>query len=183
MWMKISMPGVWLVLLCLASRAQQYVPVDEGSTVTFKIKNFGILVNGSFTGLDGQISFDPNHLSAASFDVSIDASSIHTGNDMRDNHLREEEYFDVKNFPRIHFISTQVSGSGVNGGFQVDGKLTIKNTTKEISFPFTATAVGGDYLFKGGFKMNRKDFNVGGSSTISDHLELSLSVLAKNIKK
>ncbi len=157
----------------------QYKPVDQGSAVQFKIKNFGFSVSGSFTGLDGKIDFNPNNLAASAFDVSIDANSINTDNNMRDNHLREDTYFDVKNYPRIHFVSTKVTTSNKEGILFVFGKLTIKNQTKEISFPFTATPSGSDYLFKGEFKINRRDFGVGGSSTISDNLQVSLSVLAK----
>jgi len=157
----------------------QYKPVDQGSSVQFKIKNFGFNVNGSFSGLDGTIQFDPNNLAAASFDVSIDANSINTDNNMRDNHLREDTYFDIKNYPRIHFVSTKVTSSNKDGVFNIFGKLTIKKTTKDISFPFTATPSGDGYLFKGDFKLSRRDYEVGGSSTISDNLELSLSVLAK----
>jgi len=157
----------------------QYKPVDLGSSVHFKIKNFGFNVSGSFSGLDGRIEFDPDNLSTASFDVSIDANSINTDNNMRDNHLREDTYFDVKNYPRIHFVSTKVTPSNKQGILFIFGKLTIKKTTKDISFPFTATPSGDGYLFKGDFKLNRRDYDVGGSSTISDNLELSLSVLAK----
>jgi len=46
-----------------------------------------------------------------------------------------------------------------------------------------ATVSGDDILFKGQFKINRKDFSVGRSSTISDNMELSINVLAKNVKK
>ncbi|HVV03351.1 MAG TPA: YceI family protein, partial [Puia sp.] len=58
------------------------------------------------------------------------------------------------------------------------GKLTIKGHEKGISFPFSATAAMGGYLFKGAFKIKRKDFEVGGTSTISDEMDVSLSVFA-----
>jgi polyisoprenoid-binding protein YceI len=129
--------------------------------------------------LDGTIQFDPNDPTTANFNVSIDANSISTDNDARDNHLREDSYFDVKNYPRIHFVSTKVTPSNKQGVFYIAGKLTIKKTTKDISFSFTATPSGDGYLFKGDFKISRRDFEVGGSSTISDNLEVFLSVLAK----
>jgi polyisoprenoid-binding protein YceI len=155
----------------------QYKPVDKGSSIQFKIKNFGFNTGGSFSGLSGTIQFDPNNLSTAAFDVSIDANSINTDNNSRDNHLREDTYFDVKNYPRIHFVSTKVTQSK-EGGFMMYGKLTIKKKTEDISFPFTATPADGGFLFKGEFKINRRDFDVGGSSTISDNLEVVLSVLS-----
>jgi polyisoprenoid-binding protein YceI len=147
--------------------------------VQFKIRNLGFNVNGSFSGLDGNIQFDPNNLTAANFDVSIDANTVNTDNNMRDNHLRNETYFDVKNYPRIHFVSTKITTSNKTGILFIFGKLTIKNQTKEISFPFTTTPINEGFLFKGTFKINRKDFGVGGSSTISDDLEVSLSILSK----
>jgi polyisoprenoid-binding protein YceI len=57
--------------------------------------------------------------------------------------------------------------------------LTIKNTTKEISFPFQATPAGDDYIFKGTFTINRRDFDVGGSSTLGNDVTVSLTVLAR----
>ena len=167
-----------IVITCNLSIAQ-YKPVDNGSSIQFKIKNFGINTGGSFTGLQGNIIFDINHLNTANFDVSLDANTINTGIDMRDNHLRNDSYFDVKNYPRIHFVSTKVTPSTKAGVLFIFGKLTIKNQTKDISFPFTATTNNDGYLFKGVFNINRRDFGVGGSSIISDDLEVQLSVLAK----
>jgi polyisoprenoid-binding protein YceI len=156
----------------------QYKPVDNGSSIQFTIKNFGINTGGSFSGLQGNIKFDINHLADASFNISIDANTINTGNDMRDDHLREDTYFDVKNYQRILFVSTKVFPSNKEGVLFIFGKLTIKNQTKDISFPFTATPTGNGYLFKGTFDINRKDFGIGGTSTISDNLEVQLSILS-----
>jgi polyisoprenoid-binding protein YceI len=154
----------------------QYKPSDPGSSVNFTIKNFGINVNGQFTGLQGDIKFDPTAPAAAGFDISIDAATVNTDNSLRDSHLRSDSYFDVKNYPRIHFVSTKVTGE--NGSYYVTGKLTIKKTTKVISFPFSAAAANDGYIFKGKFNINRKDFDIGGASTISDNLEISLNILA-----
>ena len=157
----------------------QYKPIDNGSTVQFKIKNFGINTGGSFSGLQGNIIFDINHPEDANFDVSIDANTINTDNEMRDNHLRNDTYFDVKNYPRIHFGSTKVTTSSGTGILMISGKLTIKNHTKDILFPFTATATNDGYLFKAMFTINRRDFDVGGTSIISDNLEVHLNIVAK----
>jgi len=157
----------------------QYKPDDAGSSVQFKIRNLGFNVNGSFNGLGGNIRFNPDSLTTSNFDVSVDANSINTDNNMRDNHLRNDSYFDVKNYPRIHFLSTKITTSNKKETLFVFGKLTIKNQTKDISFPFSETPSGDGYLFSGKFKINRKDFGIGGSSTISDDLEVSLNILSK----
>ncbi|HMH20804.1 MAG TPA: YceI family protein [Puia sp.] len=168
-----------LVAVAGKSVSAQYKPVDNGSAVQFKVKNFGFSVDGSFTGLTGTVLFDPAQPANAAFDISIDANSVNTDNTMRDEHLRKPTYFDVKNYPRIKLESVKINAAGKKGGFLFSGKLTIRNHTKDISFPFTAEASGGGYLFKGSFTINRKDFEVGGTSTISDNLEVSLSVLAR----
>ena len=155
----------------------QYIPIDKSSMLTFRIGNFGFDVNGAFTGFKGTINFDPQNMSASSFDVTVDASTVNTDNNLRDEHLRSTSYFDVKNYPVIHFVSSKITSSG--NSFTAYGKLTIKGKTKDVSIPFTATTGADDYQFKGSFKINRKDFGVGGTSTISNELEVSLNVLAK----
>src|SRR2546430_7305011 len=165
--------------LALIIKAQSFTPLDENSSVKFKIRNFGFTVTGSFKGLKGTIVFDPNEPEKSAFDVTVDAGSINTGIDMRDEHLRSESYFDVKNYPRIHFVSTRVTRSNREGTLFVFGNLTIKNITKEISFPFTARPRNEGYAFSGEFRINRKDFDVGGSGTISNELLVNLEVIAK----
>ncbi|MEP6948161.1 MAG: YceI family protein, partial [Ginsengibacter sp.] len=132
----------------------QLKPVSQGSSVQFKIKNFGFNVNGSFTGLEGTIQFDPGDIAHTYFNVSIDANTVNTDNGMRDDHLRKDTYFDVKKYPRILFVSTKVTPSSKSGILLIFGKLTIKDQTKDISFPFTAEASGNGYLFKATFNIN-----------------------------
>ncbi len=177
--MKRFLFSVAILLTATFAFAQTYSPVENGSTIQFKVKNFGFTVDGSFKGLKGTIEFDPAKPAEAKFDVSIDANTIFTDNGMRDDHLREESYFDVKNHPHISIVSTKVAQSGKAGNFVFSGILEIKAVKKEISFPFSATPSEGGFVFKGEFKINRKDFNIGGSSTISDNVNVILNVVAK----
>jgi len=165
-------------LLAVVAVGQQFKATDEGSSIKFKIKNFGLETGGSFTGLEGTITFDPNDLMKDSIDLSVSAGSVNTDNNMRDNHLRKEDYLDAQNYPRIRFVSDRVTVDN-NAHFTVTGKLTIKNTTQEITIPFTATPKNEGYIFTGEFRINRKDFKVGGSSTISNGLTVQFSVFAK----
>lgn len=157
-----------------------YTAVDDGSSVHFVIKNFGIKTGGDFTGLKGSIKFDPVNFVSSVFDVSIDAGSIDTDNNSRDGHLRKTEYFDVATYKTISFKSTKVVQSKVAGRFYVYGNLTIKNVTKPVEFGFGATPKDGGYVFDGEFTINRRDFGVGGSSiSLSDNLTVALLVFAK----
>ena len=158
--------------------SQDYKPVDEGSSIQFKLKNFGLNTGGKFSGLQGIIHFDKDNLSASSFDVSIDANSVNTDNEMRDNHLREEGFFDVKKYPRIRFVSTSVK-PGKENTFEIAGKLSIKDKTNDIRFPFTIMQTAEGYIFHGEFKINRKDYGIGGSGTISDNVTIDLTVVTR----
>ena len=170
-----------LVVSLKTGYSQPLVPINKESRVTFRIKNAGIAVTGSFKGLEGKIDFDPGNSSPGTIDVSIDANTIDTDNETRDAHLRKERYFDVKNYPRIHFVSTRIIRGTKAGEFILSGKLTIKNVTKNLNFPFTIKPVSDGYLFTGDFRINRRDFGVGRSSTISKKLNVYLEVVARKL--
>ena len=126
------------------------------------------------------IHFDPTNLSPSSFEVSVDTKTVDTDLEARDNHLRKPEYFDVEKYPTLNFKSTKITKTNKPEYLYVFGNLTIKGITKEVKFPFTATSKGDDYLFEGEFKINRKDFGVGGNSfSMADELTVELSVIAK----
>ncbi|HOZ78217.1 MAG TPA: YceI family protein [Ferruginibacter sp.] len=166
-----------LVAAVLNVKAQEYVPSDGGSEVKFSIKNFGLNVTGSFKGLKGAIKFLPGNPAASSINVTVDAATVNTGNNARDKHLVKEEYFDAASYPTLKFVSVNITGK--DGGYTVEGNLTIKGVTKRISFPFTATAITNGYQLQGQFKLNRKDFKVGGNSwVLSDGLTVSLNIAA-----
>lgn len=168
-----------LVVLFQAG-AQTFQPVNDKSTVKFVIKNFGVNTGGEFRGLQGTITWDAGAPEKSAFDISIDAATVNTNIDARDNHLRKEEYFNVAQFPKITFKSDRVKQSGKS--FTVYGKLSIKGTTKDVSIPFTATDKDGGYLFEGTFNINRKDYKVGGNSLVlSDNVGITLSVFAEKI--
>ena len=170
-----------IALFCVITAVgQNYTPTDAGSKVRFVIKNFGINTGGTFDGLAGTITFDPSNLATVSFNVSVEAKSVDTDMEGRDNHLRKAEYFDVEKFPKINFKSTKITTTNKEGFLYMFGVITIKNVSKEISFPFSQTSKDGGILFEGEFKLNRLDFGVGGKSfSIADELNVELSIFAK----
>ena len=175
--MKSLLSVTFLLIGLLVTKAQQYKPVDEKSDVKFAIKNFGLNTSGSLNGLKGTISFDPSNPGASSFNVTVDATSINTGSDARDNHLKKEEYFDVGKYPAINFISTNITKD--QNGYAVTGNLTIKGVTKSITFPFTVENQENGIQLNGEFNINRLDFGVGGNSAVlSDNVNVSLKVFA-----
>ena len=175
--MKLSL----LLLLAFLSAnifGQQCKPVDDKSEIKFSIKNFGINTSGTFSGLSGNINFDTSHLSASSFNISVDVNTINTGVDMRDNHLKKDEYFNAVKFPKIIFTSTEIKTT--SNGYSITGTLSIKGTTKNITFPFIVTKQGTGMLFAGSFNINRRDFDVGsGSAVLGNNVDVNLKVFAQ----
>lgn len=168
------------LFVAVISFGQAYTPTDAGSKVHFVIKNFGINTGGTFNGLTGSINFDPSNLSTASFNVSVDSKTVDTDIEGRDNHLRKAEYFDVEKYPKISFRSTKITSTNKDGFLYMFGVITIKGVSKEISFPFTQTSKDGGILFEGSFKLNRRDFGVGGNSfSLSDEVSIELSIFGK----
>ncbi len=155
-------------------------PIDEGSKVHFVIRNFGIRTGGDFNGLKGKINFDPKNLLVWTFNVSVDASTIDTDNSSRDGHLKKSDYFDVSKYPTINIVSTKVEATETPGIYLLSANLTIKDVTLPVKFNFKVNKKDDGYLFIGDFDINRRDYNVGGSSiSLSDSLNISLSVFAK----
>lgn len=155
-----------------------YQPVGSLSTVQFSVRNLGFKVTGSFGGVEGRVVFDPAEPASGVFDVTVDAGSVNSDNGMRDDHLRGESFFDVGHYPRIRLVSGKI-GFYRNGSYLFTGTLTIKGHSKAVAFPFSASVVDGGYRFKGSFAIDRRDFGVGGTSTISDGVEVNLDVTVK----
>lgn len=162
--------------------AQNYTPVDNGSSVTFAIKNFGFTVDGTFKNLQGNIVFDANQLGVSSFNITVSSATVDTKNKTRDNHLKKEEYFDVAKYPTIVFVSEKIEKVTVANTYKVTGKFTIKNKSKQVEFNFTAIPNSTGMQFMGNININRRDFAIGGSSLVlADNLIVSLTVFAKKI--
>jgi polyisoprenoid-binding protein YceI len=169
--------GVLLVSF-LSVNQQKLTPVDAGSKVHFVIRNFGINTAGDFKGLKGQVLFDKNNLAASFFDISVMVSTIDTDNSRRDNHLREEMYFDVANYPTIHIKGKPLLVKGDT--YILKATLTIKDISKPIEIPFTVKQQTTGYLFEGAFEINRLDYRVGEKSRVlANQVKITLRVLAK----
>lgn len=108
--------------------------VDASHTnVGFSVRHMMVSkVRGRFTGVEGTLNGDPADLTGATIDFTIDASSIHSNNEDRDNHLRSADFFDVEKYPNITFKSTNIVKNGDN--YNITGDMTIKDVTKQVTF-------------------------------------------------
>jgi polyisoprenoid-binding protein YceI len=162
--MKNTFALIIALFLITSTFAQAKNPVTQ-SKITFQIKNLGINTHGSIGGLQANIQFDPAQLNSSVIEATADVNTLSTENDMRDNHLKGEDFFDVAHFPKITMKSVSFkhkSGNNYVGLFNV----TMKDKTKQIEVPFTYIAADKSANIKGSFKLNRIGFGVGGQSLI-----------------
>lgn len=133
--------------------------------VTFEIKNAGLTVMGSFEGHTMDIAYDPLQPEQARFQGTIDVSTIDTGIELRDKHLKDEDYFDVAQHPTMTYASNQVTPLA-NGHLDVAGKLTIKGESRGIRFEVVPEETADGWRFSTEIQLDRLDYGVGQSSWI-----------------
>ena len=114
------------------ARSDAFVLDVAHTNVQFRVKHLGInTVSGRFDRFSGSFSWDSTAPALTSVDVTIDAASVDTDIERRDNHLRSEDFFFVEKYPTITFRSTNVRRVEGNR-FRVLGDLTIRGDTKPV---------------------------------------------------
>jgi polyisoprenoid-binding protein YceI len=161
------------------------------SSVTFTIRHMMSKVRGQMNIKEGSLEVDNDILSTAKVDVVLDAASIDTGVEMRDNHLRSADgHFDVANYPTITFKSKRIEGTD-RSNFKVIGDLTIHGVTKEVALSASFNGEGKDprgnrrVSFEAETKLNRKDYDLtwnqaleAGGFILGDEVKLEIGVEA-----
>ena len=142
------------------------------SSITFTIRHMMSKVRGQMMVKEGWIEVENEDLKTGKVDVVLDAASIDTGVEMRDNHLRSADgHFDVANYPTITFTSKRVEGKD-NSDFKVIGDLTIHGVTNEVTLNSSFNGEGKDpwgnrrVSFDAETKLNRKDYNLTWNQTL-----------------
>jgi polyisoprenoid-binding protein YceI len=136
------------------------------SEILFKVKHLMITnVKGEFRKFNATLTSDGNNFSNATVNVTIDAASVFTNEENRDNHLKGADFFDVENHKEITFVGTSFEKVDEEN-FTLKGNLTMKGVSKEISLDVEFGGVNKDPWGneKAGFsvsgKINRKDFGL-----------------------
>jgi polyisoprenoid-binding protein YceI len=153
----------------------------KSTSVTFKIKNAGIGVDGKFVKMNTQITIDESNPSKSSFLGTIEANSINTGINLRDNHLKDkEEFFNTSKYPTMTMKSVNVVQKSA-GIYTVTWDLTMKGVARRFSSEVITKIEGGNLIASTQFKINRNDWNLGGNSmTMGDAVTVKInSILTK----
>lgn len=168
---KIILPvsAALLVLCSFTYSVMQSWSIDSAhSRLGFKVKHMGISdANGAFDKVTCSVNTANDvDFNGATFEMTIDANSINTGLDARDNHLMSDDFFAVSKFPTLQFKSTSCKKMKDNK-YQITGALTMHGITKEVTLDAThngnaknraGSDIAGFYISG---KINRLDFEVG----------------------
>jgi polyisoprenoid-binding protein YceI len=161
------------------------------SEVSFTVRHMMVSkVRGRFERFEGTITTAPDPLQS-SVTATVDLSSVNTGNETRDNHVRSEDFFHVEKHPTMTFRSTGIRPDG--GEFLLDGDLTLRGVTRPVTFrlevngfspdPYGGTRAG----FSATTEVNRNDWNVsfngpipgaGAGVILSDKVTINLEIEA-----
>ena len=178
-----------LVLTAIPAMAATYDLDNSHSSVGFKVKHMAISnVKGTFSEFSGTFDFTPGNPESWSVEAIIQLKSISTGDDKRDAHLLNEDFFDVEKYPTMVFKSTSVKMKDDEEG-ELKGTLTMHGVTLPVTLDLevggTVTDPWGNE--RAGFsvtgKINRKDWGLsygsvleGGGLVIGDDVKLSLEI-------
>jgi polyisoprenoid-binding protein YceI len=199
-------PALVLVGLALSAgplRSQAPMPdglveyeVDPSHTqVMFKVRHMGVsTVTGKFNRFAATFAYDPENPSASWVTATIDAASVDTDNERRDNHLRSPDFFAADSYPTLTFQSTGVEHVE-DGRLRVAGDLTIRGVTKPVllNVVLEGTTVGSEGRPIVGWTaettVNRKDYGLlwnrlteAGGWVVGDEVRIVLEVEARGIE-
>ena len=93
-------------------------------------------VEGSFRVFDGSLIASKADLSDAKINFSVDVASVNTDNEMRDGHLKNDDFFNAEKYPKMTFVSKSMKPLGGNK-YALSGDLTIRDVTKPVTFDVT----------------------------------------------
>ncbi len=190
---KYAVLALALGLAAPVVNAETYEIDASHSSIGFSVRHMIVsTVRGSFGEFTGSFEYDAAKPADTKASAVIKTASIDTRNAKRDDHLRNEDFFDAPKFPDITFETTRVEADG--GTLTLFGNLTMKGVTKEIALPVTfhgpITDPWGNVRagFEGSTTINRQDWGIswsknldGGGLVVSDEVKLEISI--EGIKK
>lgn len=178
--MRILTLLVALSFLTFGLKAKEYTKASA-SSITFKIKNAGLNVDGKFKSVSTTGTFDPSNTSNINLTGTAYVKSVFTDNSLRDRHISEKsEFFNLSKTPTVTMESYKVEKVS-EGKYTVYWKLTMRGVSKNIKTTMTATKSGSGYKLYSSFKIDRNTWGLGGSGlkaiTMGDIVTVTISTI------
>jgi polyisoprenoid-binding protein YceI len=161
------------------------------SSVTFSVRHMMIAkVRGTFNTLVGTIGLPADGTVPVTIAAEIDAASIDTSDEKRDEHVRSADFLHTEVHEKITFTSSSITSTG-GSEFTATGDLTIRGVTKPVTLKAEVTGQGKDPWgnervgFEGSTRINRKDFGVSfnaaletGGVLVGEEIDITLDIQA-----
>lgn len=160
--MKKFLLPILLLLTAGAAYAQTrpHIVDHSHSQINFVAEARFISAHGHFDKWDAEVQLDPAKIENSSFKITIEAASINTRIQPRDNHLRSKDFFDVATYPQITLVSKKITKTG-DKTYAVAADLTLRGVTKQIEIQINQVFYEGTRgRFRATFPINRKDFGM-----------------------
>jgi len=190
---KIIALGLFMSFTTYDAQAPEWNIDNNHTSISFEVNHFFTPVTGSFKDFEGNLSFDAENLEGSSASFTVQIASVETDSDKRNGHLQSADFFDAKKFPEMKFTSSSFSQDGDN--YVLNGKLTIRDVTKEVKIPVKLLGLGDHPMKKGKlitamraeFSLNRNDYGVGTGSwaataVVGDEVKVSVLLEANRNK-
>jgi polyisoprenoid-binding protein YceI len=168
-----SVCSFWIAAASVAAQTEAWHLDPAHSAAQFSVRHMGIsTVRGTFTKVSGDVNYSPSDLGGSSVDILIDAKSVDTRVEMRDNDVRSDHFLDVSKYPTITFKSKRLAAAG--GKLKITGDLTIHGvTTAPVKDPMGTSHMGAS----ANTKINRSDFGMTGmSAVVGDEVTILIDV-------
>lgn len=128
----LTLIGCLSLTLTAAAQTETWQLDPPHSAAQFSVRHMGIsTVRGTFTKLSGTVQYDPSDPAKSSIDVTIDAASVDSRVEKRDNDLRSDHFLDAQKYPTLTFKSKHIESAGTDK-LKATGDLTIHGVTKEV---------------------------------------------------
>jgi polyisoprenoid-binding protein YceI len=192
---RIAVLAAALAAASPALAADTYQLDKSHTTVGFEVRHIFTMLGGKFQDFSGTIKVDRAKPESSTVEFTIQAASVFTNDQKRDDHLRTPDFFDVATHPTITFKSTSVKPAA-NNVYEVTGNLTLRGVTKQVTLPVTFLGEGKDPWGneKMGFELattlNRKDYGINWNKTldqggllVGDEVKVRISIEANKVKQ
>ncbi|MFN5629251.1 MAG: YceI family protein [Bacteroidota bacterium] len=185
----IILSSMFAVTMFATAQSTSWNVDNSHSNVKFTVTHLVVSeVDGSFRTYSGNIESTKADFDGAVINFTVDVNSVNTDNEMRDKHLKADDFFNAEKYPQMSFKSSSFKKAS-DKKYVLEGDLTIKDVTKRVKFdvyyggtvkdPYGNTKAG----FKATSKISRKEFKLtwnpmteAGGAVVADEVEIKLNL-------
>ncbi len=157
---SIAILSATLLAIALAASAAPLKTDPAKSSVAAVFKQMNVPVEAKFTRFNAQVDYDAAKPEAAKANVDIDMASLDLGDADMNREVAKKIWFNAAQFPKANFVSTAIKPAGP-GKLTVNGKLSIKGKSTDVSFPLSVKSEAGKQVFEGTLPIKRLTYNIG----------------------